>query len=189
MPQYLVTKIRVDNHPHIRHIIWNHFVIGWKAAQSVRGLRELFGEGTISQSPCREWFGHFKTGDTSLEDKPRKGRPSDFDDQAPLVAVEGEESLTTRMPADNFNVDHSTIVRRLKKLKNSVQEYHLKIPGLTLNRIKRNITKSKGVAVAKWGTVPSTRTQQIISMCPCLLILPKNVLSKLNYLHPLSAKT
>ncbi|CAE1177680.1 unnamed protein product [Acanthosepion pharaonis] len=33
-----------------------------------------------------------------------------------LAAVEENESLTTRMLADDFNVNHSTIVRRLKKL-------------------------------------------------------------------------
>jgi len=51
-----------------------------------------------------------------LEGKPGRGRPSDFDDQALLAAVEEDESLTTRMLAEDFNVDHSTIVRRLEKL-------------------------------------------------------------------------
>lgn len=111
-----VTKMRVDNHTHIRHIMLYHFEKGWKASQSFRDLNELFGEGTISESRCREWFARFKSGDTSLEDKPRRGRPSDFDDQALLAAVEENESLTTRMLADDFNVNHSTIVRRLKKL-------------------------------------------------------------------------
>ncbi|CAK9829646.1 Histone-lysine N-methyltransferase SETMAR [Anthophora retusa] len=111
-----VIKIRVDNHTHIRHIMLYHFEKGWKAAQSFRDLNELFGEVTISESRCREWFARFKSGDTSLEDKPGRGRSSDFDDQALLAAVEEDESLTTRMLAYNFNVDHSTIVRRLKKL-------------------------------------------------------------------------
>uniref|UniRef100_A0A1A9ZLW3 Uncharacterized protein n=1 Tax=Glossina pallidipes TaxID=7398 RepID=A0A1A9ZLW3_GLOPL len=44
------------------------------------------------------------------EDKPGKSRPSDF-------GGEGDESLTIRMLADNFNADHTTIVCRLNKLK------------------------------------------------------------------------
>ena len=36
--------------------------------------------------------------------------------QALLAAVEEDKSLTTIMLAENFNVDHSTIVRHLKKL-------------------------------------------------------------------------
>ena len=106
----------VHNHIHIRHIMLYHFEKGWKAAQSFRDLNELFGEGTISESRCREWFARFKSGDTSLEDKPGRGRPLDFDDQVLLATVKEDERLTTRMLADNFNVDHSTIVRRLKKL-------------------------------------------------------------------------
>ncbi|GFY53631.1 histone-lysine N-methyltransferase SETMAR [Trichonephila inaurata madagascariensis] len=55
-------------------------------------------------------------GATSLEDKPRRGRTSDFDDQALLTAVKEDESLTTRMLAENFNVNQSTVVCRLKKV-------------------------------------------------------------------------
>ena len=109
-------KIRVDNHVHIRHIMLYHYQKGWKAAQSFRDINELFGEGTISESQCLEWFARFKSGDTSLNDKSGRGSPSNFDDRALLAAVEEDEILTTRMLAEDFNVDHSTIVRHLKKL-------------------------------------------------------------------------
>ncbi|GFY42378.1 histone-lysine N-methyltransferase SETMAR [Trichonephila inaurata madagascariensis] len=108
--------MRVENHSHIRHIMRYHFDKGWKAAQSFRDLNKLFGKGTISESQCREWFARFKSSDTSLEDKPGRGRPSDFDDQALLTAVEEDESLTTRMLAVDFNVNQFTVVRHLKNL-------------------------------------------------------------------------
>ena len=65
----------VDNHTYIRHIMLYHFE---KEAQSFPDLNELFGERTIRESRCREWFARFKSSDTSLEDKPGRGRPSDF---------------------------------------------------------------------------------------------------------------
>ncbi|GFU92513.1 histone-lysine N-methyltransferase SETMAR [Trichonephila clavipes] len=86
--------MRVENHSHIRHIMLCLFEKGWKAAQSFRDLNELFGKGTISKSQCREWFANFKSGGTSLEDKAGRSRSSDYKDQALLVAVEGDESLT-----------------------------------------------------------------------------------------------
>ena len=55
-------------------------------------------------------------GDTNLEDEEGRGRPSDFDDDVLLETVEEDESLTTRMLAEQFDVNHSTIVRCLKKL-------------------------------------------------------------------------
>ena len=109
-------KMRVENHVHIRHILLYHFEKGHKAAEAFRDLNELFGEGTIDESTVRRWFIRFKSGNTSLEDEGGRGRPSDFNDQALLDAVEEDESLTTRILAEMFTVDQSTIVRRLKKL-------------------------------------------------------------------------
>lgn len=108
--------MRNKNHIHIRHIMLYHFEKEWKASASFRDINEIFGEGTISERQCREWFARFKSGDTSLEDKPGRGRPSDFDDNALLAAVEEDENVTTRLLAESFGVDHSTIVRRLRKL-------------------------------------------------------------------------
>ncbi|GFY43718.1 histone-lysine N-methyltransferase SETMAR [Trichonephila inaurata madagascariensis] len=108
--------MRVENHSHVRHILLYPFEKGGKAAQSFRDLNELFGKGTNSESQFRERFARFKSGDTSLEDKPERGRPSKFNDQALLAAVAKDESLTTQMLAEDFNVNQSMVVRRLKKL-------------------------------------------------------------------------
>ena len=108
--------MRTHNHIHLRHIMLYHFEKGHTAAEAFRDLNDLFGEGTIGRKTVYEWFDRFKSGDTSLEDKPGRGRSSDFDDQDLLAAMEEDESLTTRILAEQFNVDHSTIVRRLKKL-------------------------------------------------------------------------
>ena len=89
-----------------------HFEKGSTAAQSIRDIKETFGEEAVGKDTVYDWFKRFKSGDTSLG----RGRPSDFDDQALQMAVEEDESLTTRMLAEQFDVDHSTIVRRLKKL-------------------------------------------------------------------------
>ena len=103
-------KMRVENYIHVRHIMLYHFEKGWKATESARDLNELFGEETISEREAQRWFKRFKSGDTSLEDKEGRGRRSDFDDQALLGAVEEDESLTTRILAEMFEVDQSTIV-------------------------------------------------------------------------------
>ncbi|GFS91877.1 histone-lysine N-methyltransferase SETMAR [Trichonephila clavipes] len=108
--------MRVKNHSPIRHIVLYHFEKGWKAPQSSRDLNELFGKETISESQCRGRFARFKSGDTRLEDKPGGGRPSDFNDRAHLAAVEEDESLTTRILAEDSNANHSTVVHRHKKL-------------------------------------------------------------------------
>ena len=108
--------MRVENHIYIRHIMLYHFEKGWSAVQSYRDLNELFGEGTISKRQVERWCKNFKSGDTNLADEEGRGRLSNFNDQTLLAAVEENESLTTRMLTEDFNMDHSTIVRRLKEL-------------------------------------------------------------------------
>ena len=108
--------MRIENIIHIRHFILYHFEKGWNATQSFRDLNEVFGKGTIRESQVERWFEKFKSGDTNFADEEGRGRPSNLNDQALLVAVEEDESLTTRILVEDFNVDHSTIVRRLKKL-------------------------------------------------------------------------
>ena len=82
----------------------------------VFAISTTFGEGTISQKQVKRWFARFKSGNTSLEDEKGRDRPSDFDEAALVQAVEEDESLTTRILAEQFHVDQSTIVRRLRKL-------------------------------------------------------------------------
>uniref|UniRef100_A0A1B0BCJ2 Mos1 transposase HTH domain-containing protein n=1 Tax=Glossina palpalis gambiensis TaxID=67801 RepID=A0A1B0BCJ2_9MUSC len=61
--------------------IWTG-AIGDGPHPSVCDVNELFTERTISQSRSGVWFARFKSGDTRLENKPERDRPSDFDDQA-----------------------------------------------------------------------------------------------------------
>ncbi|CAF0955466.1 unnamed protein product, partial [Didymodactylos carnosus] len=62
--------------------------------------------GTLRLRMCSKMMSYNKS---SLEDEEGRGRPSDFDDQALLQAVEEDESLTTRMLAEQFDVAQSTI--------------------------------------------------------------------------------
>ena len=83
--------MRTHNHIHLRHIMLYYFEKGHTAAEAFRDLNALFDGGTIGRKTVYEWFDRFKSGDTSLEDKPGRGRPSDFDDQTLLAAVEEDE--------------------------------------------------------------------------------------------------
>lgn len=72
---------------------------------------------------CREWFARFKSCilqdlhlHYSLEDITERDWQTDFDDQALIVALEEEQSMTTSMLAEDFSVSQSTIVFLLKRL-------------------------------------------------------------------------
>ena len=100
--------MRTANHILIRNVLLFYFDQNKSPADAFRDLNETYGDGTISRAQCFQWFARFKEGDRSLEDKKGRGRPSDFDDQALLDAVEEDQSLTTRMLAEEFNISHVT---------------------------------------------------------------------------------
>ena len=62
-----------------------------------------------------KWFKKFKSSDTNLADEEGRGRPLNFDDQALLAALEEDESMTTRMLAEEFNVDHCLSSQKAQK--------------------------------------------------------------------------
>uniref|UniRef100_A0A914CTZ3 PheRS DNA binding domain-containing protein n=1 Tax=Acrobeloides nanus TaxID=290746 RepID=A0A914CTZ3_9BILA len=67
----------------------------------------------------------------------KKGWTSDFEDAALLETVEEDESLTTRMLAEQFDVDHSTIVGRLKKLRKFGNKYNMRLGPHSMKQIRR----------------------------------------------------
>ncbi|GFW82984.1 hypothetical protein TNCV_4604111 [Trichonephila clavipes] len=78
-----------------------------------------------------------------------RGRTSNFDDQVLLVVLGGVESMSTRMLATNFNVEHSTIVRRLKKLGRKAQNAN----GRTLSLDKFNVHQPFRMEDLQWHYV------------------------------------
>ena len=96
--------MHVENHiyTHIHHIMLYPYEKGWEAAQSIRDLNDLIGEGTISERQCREWFARLKPGNTTLEDNPGRGRPSDFHNQALPTSGRGRGRTATYLPVESI---------------------------------------------------------------------------------------
>lgn len=46
---FQLVKMRIENHIHIRHIMFYHFEEDWNGTQLFRDLNELFGNGIISK--------------------------------------------------------------------------------------------------------------------------------------------
>ncbi|GJQ76351.1 hypothetical protein Trydic_g2072 [Trypoxylus dichotomus] len=55
--------------------------IGEKTAtETHRELRKVYGNATLSETTCRDWFGRFKGGDFDADDRPRGGRSKTVED-------------------------------------------------------------------------------------------------------------
>lgn len=86
---------------------------GDEAQVATNWLCDVYGAGTISRATCANWFAKFRRGERSLEDRPRSGPPSAFDESALRQLIEEDDELTTRELADLLRCDQSTVVRHL----------------------------------------------------------------------------
>ena len=64
----------------LRHILLFYFRKGKNAEQAVKKLRDVYGDEALKDRQCRNWFDKFRSGDFSLRDKQRLGRPNEVDD-------------------------------------------------------------------------------------------------------------
>ncbi|CAH1963338.1 unnamed protein product [Acanthoscelides obtectus] len=79
----------------IRTIFLFQFKLGRKAAEETRDINDAFGQGTTNGCTAQRWFKKFRSGDESLEDEERSGRPHDvnYDELKALVVASARAQL------------------------------------------------------------------------------------------------
>ena len=63
----------------IRLLLFYDFRNQKKTADSITDINSAFGTDTVSKSTAYDWYARFKKGNENLNDLPRSGRPSEFD--------------------------------------------------------------------------------------------------------------
>ena len=74
----------------------SEFKNGNSAAETVRNIHSVYGEECVNERTCRRWFAKFRSGDFTLEDKDRTGRPVEFDGTLLEAALEENPSYQLR---------------------------------------------------------------------------------------------
>lgn len=97
----------------IRTCLLYEFQLGHSAALAHRNVVTVFGQESPSERTCRDWFAKFKSGDFSLEDNERSGRPPELNDEALLELVKSNSRLSTTEMATTLRSSHATISRHL----------------------------------------------------------------------------
>lgn len=100
----------------IRACLLYEFKLANSAAEATRKICLAFGEDAVKERTARNWFQKFRTGDESLEDEPRTGRPLSLDIEALPTAIEDNSSLTCQELSLIFNVSDETIRQHLHKI-------------------------------------------------------------------------
>lgn len=101
---------------HFRHILLFYFRKGKKAADVHKKICAVYGDDCLTERTCQNWFKKFRSGDFSLKDEQRSGRPTEVDDDQIKILIEDDRHITVRDIAKRLNVSHTTIENHLKCL-------------------------------------------------------------------------
>lgn len=90
-----------------------------KASIAARKLQSVYGNEALDERTCRRWLKRMRDGRddvNDLEDDPRSGRPSVFDEDRLRQIVEEDPNVTIRELAAVFECSISTIHQHLHSI-------------------------------------------------------------------------
>ncbi|XP_014767866.1 histone-lysine N-methyltransferase SETMAR-like [Octopus bimaculoides] len=105
----------VPSKDHIRNVLLYEFHKGANASAAARSIQNTYGDDVVNES-CRGWFSRFRSGDFTLKEEPKEGRPKKLDSDILEALVSENPAVTTRELVEQLNVVHTTVVRQLKHI-------------------------------------------------------------------------
>lgn len=102
--------------PLVRSFLLYDYKSDMKAAESSRRINDAFGEDTVSERTAQEWFAKFRTGDFSVEDRERSGRPSEVDRDLLCELLKDNPRQTARELGEKLGVHNTNVIRHLHEL-------------------------------------------------------------------------
>ena len=100
----------------IQMIFFFKFKMCHKAAEITRNISNAFGPGAANEHTVQWWFKMFSKGDENLEDEECNGQPSEVNNDQLRVIIKADPLTTTQEVAEEFNIEHSTVLCHLKEL-------------------------------------------------------------------------
>ena len=99
-----------------RPIFLYEFKLNQSAAEIARKINQAFGNDSVNEHTVRRWFAKFRSGDFSLEDEPRSGRPIIIQDEDLRTLVKTAASQTVRGMAKELGVSFHAVFDGLKRI-------------------------------------------------------------------------
>ena len=101
---------------HFRHLLYFAFCRNQKAAEAAGDICAVYGEDAIAARTAQNWFTKFKNGNFDLNDMPRSGRPTEFDEDHLKALLKEDGRQTCRDLAEKMNSNAMTVSRHLESI-------------------------------------------------------------------------
>ena len=79
-------------------------------------LCDTFGSKVVNVRTCQKWFAKFRSGDLTLKEDSRSGRPSKFYNDILRSMLESNSHLMSREVAKELGIHHSTAQEHITNL-------------------------------------------------------------------------
>ena len=84
--------------------------------QARKKLYDVYGEKSLTERQCLNWFARFRSGDFDLKDELRSERPTEVDDNIIKAVIENNRRSTTREIGEKPKISLTCVERHLKQL-------------------------------------------------------------------------
>ncbi|KAI1703227.1 histone-lysine N-methyltransferase SETMAR [Ditylenchus destructor] len=71
-----------DHKSDISELLKYEYELGHTVKEAIENINRAKGAGTVAQCTAYEWYSKFKSGNLTIEDNPRSGRPREVDRDA-----------------------------------------------------------------------------------------------------------
>ena len=81
---------------HFHPILLYYSRKGKNAMQARKKFYHVYGEKSLTERQCQNWFARLRSGDFDLKDAPRSGRPNEVDENKIKAMIESNRHSMTR---------------------------------------------------------------------------------------------
>ena len=95
---------------HIRHILLYYSRKGKNAVQACKKLYDVYGEKSLTERQCQNWFARFRSKKFGHNNAPRSRRPIRVDDDKIKAMIENNRRSTTREVAEKLKITRKGVI-------------------------------------------------------------------------------
>nr|CDJ91034.1 Transposase domain containing protein [Haemonchus contortus] len=100
----------------IRPIVYYEFLQGHSARTAAANICAAFKKDVVHHSTVSRWYKRFAAGEILFEDRQGSGRPSEWNDERLLSALQMQPNATSQELATTIGCTHTTVIEHLQEL-------------------------------------------------------------------------